>query len=232
MHPGNVGCAPAGQQVPFTCPGWSHLPGSGTGQRVSPCHRSPELMQTLLWQGRMLCTRGGQVQIWTEGAAKPRTCMVAEAGRRWAALLGAGSRNPPPWSIPPTEEQVASLPPVGSATLCRLAPPSQEGVHADPSPGERLNDAAANYSAAESFRGGSQAIRVAHGLSLPPASSQMAKAPTAPKPAAKHAVFPQMAFRRNYVLSTQNPWCAGCKEPAERKWHFNITVNNRGGEWG
>lgn len=56
----------------------------------------------------------------------------------------------------------------------------------------------------------------------------MAKAPTAPKPAAKHTVFPQMAFRCNYVLSIQNLWCAEREEPAERKWHFNIKINNKG----
>lgn len=77
------------------------------------------------------------------------------------------------------------------------------------------------------FCGGSQAICLAHSLSLPPASSQMAKAPTAPKPAAKHTVFPQMAFRCNYVLSIQNLWCAERKEPAEHKWHFNIKINSR-----
>lgn len=81
---------------------------------------------------------------------------------------------------------------------------------------------------AESFPGGSQAICLAHSLRLPPASSQLAKAPTAPKPAAKHTVFPLMAFRCNYVLSIKNLWCAESKEPAERKWHFNIKINNKG----
>lgn len=76
---------------------------------------------------------------------------------------------------------------------------------------EHLNTAAANYSTTKFSHGGCQAICLAHSPSLPPASSQMAEAPTAPKPAAKHTVFPQMAFRCNYVLSIQNLQCAECE---------------------
>lgn len=99
--------------------------------------------------------------------------------------------------------------PGGFSSARRLHAPFLQGVNAAPQPqGGYLNDIAANYSAAKSFCGGSQAICLAHSLSLPPASSQMAAAPTAPKPAAKHTIFPQMAFRCNYVLSIQNLWSA------------------------
>lgn len=123
---------------------------------------------------------------------------------RWAAVRTPVLKTPTPLH----HSRLFPFP-GGLSSACRLHVPSLQGANAALQPqGGYLNDIAANYSAAKSFCGGSQAICLAHSLSLPPASSQMAAAPTAPKPAAKHTIFPQMAFRYNYVLSIQNLWCA------------------------